>query len=114
VITPAQVQLYQVGTHWALGDSARALDSARGLRPERFTTPERRGRLHLDLARAWWQHDRPEHAVAALLAAHREAPTEVTERPTIRTMALAVIDRHPRVTGARELRIALRPRQNRL
>jgi transcriptional regulator with XRE-family HTH domain len=109
MITPAQVQLYQVGVHWALGDSARALDSARGLRPEQFRTPERRGRLHTDLARAWWQHDRPEHTAAALLAAHREAPTEVTERPAIRRIALDVINRHPQVVGARELRAALHP-----
>jgi transcriptional regulator with XRE-family HTH domain len=61
-ITPAQVQLYKVGVHWALGDSARALHAALGLRPAQFRTPERRGRLHTDLARAWWQHDRPEQA----------------------------------------------------
>ncbi|MDQ3578695.1 MAG: helix-turn-helix domain-containing protein, partial [Actinomycetota bacterium] len=98
VITPAQVQLYQVGVHWALGNSARALDSARGLRPAQFPTPERRGRLHTDLARAWWQHSHPEHTATALLAAHREAPTEVTERPAIRRIALDVINRHPHLT----------------
>lgn len=108
-ITRAQVQLYQVGTHWALGDSARALDSARGLRPSQFRTPERRARLHTDLARAWWQHDRPEQTAAALLAAHREAPTEVTERPAIRRIAFDMIGRHPQLTGARELRAALQP-----
>lgn len=108
VTTRAQVQLYQVGVHWALGDSARALDSARGLRPEQFPTPERRARLHTDLARAWWQHDRPEQTAGSLLAAHREAPTEVTERPAIRRIALDVINRHPQTSVARELRTALR------
>lgn len=112
VITPAQVQLYQVGVHWALGDSGRALDSARGLRPAQFPTPERRGRLHTDLARAWWQRDRPEQTAAALLAAHREAPTEVAERPAIRQIALDVINRHPQIVGVRELRAALRPRSD--
>ena len=107
VITPAQVQLYKVGVHWALGDSARALDSARGLRPAQFPTPERRGRLHTDLARAWWQHDRPEQTGAALLAAHREAPTELTGRPAIRGIALDLIDRHPQLSNTRELRAVL-------
>jgi hypothetical protein len=106
--TSAHVQLYQVGVHWAVGDSARALESGRGLRPAQFATPERRGRLHTDLARAWWQHERPEQTVASLVAAHREAPTELTDRPAIRRIALDVIDRHPRVSGARELRVALR------
>jgi hypothetical protein len=73
-----------------------------------FTTPERRGRLHTDLARAWWQHDRPEQTAAALLAAHREAPTELTGRPAIRRVALDLIDRHPQIAGARQLRTVLR------
>jgi hypothetical protein len=34
VISPAQVQLYRVGVHWAGGDSVRALDAARGLPAE--------------------------------------------------------------------------------
>ncbi|OLT11061.1 hypothetical protein BJF78_27780 [Pseudonocardia sp. CNS-139] len=106
--TAAQVQLYQVGVHWAVGDSARALDSGRGLHPAQFATPERRGRLHTDLARAWWQHERPERTALSLVAAHREAPTELTDRPAIRRIAFDLIDRHPRVTGVRELRVALR------
>ena len=108
--SPAQVQLYKLGVFWALGESGRALDSARGLRPAQFATAERRGRLHTDLARAWWQHERPEQTAAALLAAHREAPTELTGRPAIRRIALDLIDRHPQLTGTRQLRAALRPR----
>jgi transcriptional regulator with XRE-family HTH domain len=110
VINSAQVQLYKVGVHWAAGDSARALDSARGLRTAQFTTAERRGRLHTDLARAWWMHGRPEQTAAALLAAYREAPTELTGRPAIRRIGIDLIQRHPRTSGARELRDALRPR----
>lgn len=107
VISPAQVQLYRVGVHWACGDSARALDAARGLRPEQFSTVERRGRLHTDIARAWWQHGRPEQTAAALLAAYREAPTELTGRPAIRRIGLDLIHHHPQASGTRELRIAL-------
>lgn len=107
VISRAQVQLYRVGVHWASGDSALALDAARGLRPGQFTTPERRGRLHTDLARAWWQHDRPEQTAAALLAAYREAPTELTGRPTIRRIGLDLINQRPQAAGVRELRNVL-------
>jgi transcriptional regulator with XRE-family HTH domain len=106
----AQVQLYKVGVHWALGASGQALESARGLRPAQFATPERRGRLHTDLARAWWQHERPEQTAAALLAAHREAPTELTGRPAIRRIALDLISGHPQLASTRELRAALRHR----
>jgi transcriptional regulator with XRE-family HTH domain len=107
VISTAQVQLYRVGVHWACGDSARALDAARGLRPGQFLTAERRGRLHTDIARAWWQHGRPEQTAAALLAAYREAPTELTGRPAIRRIGLDLIHRYPQATGTHELRIAL-------
>jgi transcriptional regulator with XRE-family HTH domain len=107
VISPAQVQLYRVGVHWACGDSARALDAARRLRPEQFPTAERRGRLHTDIARAWWQHGRPEQTAAALLAAYREAPTELTGRPAIRRIGLDLIRHHPQTGGISELRMAL-------
>lgn len=109
-LTPAQIQLYKVGVHWALGDSAAALDAARGLRTAQFPTPERRGRLHTDIARAWWQHGRPAQTTAALLAAHRQAPPEVTDRPAIRRIAVDLVNRHPHTAGARELRAILRPR----
>jgi transcriptional regulator with XRE-family HTH domain len=108
-LTKAQVRLYKVGMYWALGDSAAALDSARGLHPAQFPTPERRGRLFTDMARAWWQHGRPDQTAHALLAAHRHAPTEITNRPTIRKIASDLADRHPRTTGTRELRTILAP-----
>ena len=57
-----QVTLYRVGVHWSLGDAGAALHVGRGLHPgqfPRFPTLERRGRLHNDLARAWWQGANP-------------------------------------------------------
>ncbi|ACU38393.1 helix-turn-helix transcriptional regulator [Actinosynnema mirum] len=105
--TTAQVRLYRVGVHWALGESGKALHTAHGLSPDQFPTPERRARLHIDLARAWSQHDRPGHAVAALLAAHRHAPAEVLDRPRITTLAHRVIARHPRGEQARALHTIL-------
>src|ERR1019366_2091962 len=103
-VTPAQVKLYKVGVHWALGDAGAALQAASGLRAGQFLTPERRARMHTDLARAWWQGGRPEQAAAELLAAHSESPAEVTCRPAIRKMAEDITVRHPRVRGVRELR----------
>jgi tetratricopeptide (TPR) repeat protein len=82
-VTPAQVTLYHVGVHWSLGDAGAALHAGRGLHPGQFPTPERRGRLHTDLARAWWQWGKPDQAARALLAAHRQAPAEVRDRPSI-------------------------------
>ncbi|HCT79064.1 MAG TPA: transcriptional regulator [Micromonosporaceae bacterium] len=108
-LTPAQVHLYKVGMHWSLGDSASALDAARSLHPAQFPTAERRGRLFTDVARAWWQHDRPEQTATTLLAAYRQASAEVVDRPAIRKIATDLIDRHPRVVGVRELRAILRP-----
>ncbi|XVQ11251.1 helix-turn-helix domain-containing protein [Spirillospora sp. CA-255316] len=104
-----QVALYEVGVHWALGDAGRALDVGRRLRPGMFPTAERRGRLCTDLARAWWLRGRPEQTAAQLLAAHAHAPAEVRDRPAIRAIAVDLVERHPRVSGARELAAIAHP-----
>jgi transcriptional regulator with XRE-family HTH domain len=106
-VTPAQVTLYKVGVHWALGDSGTAIEAGRGLRPAQFPTPERRGRLHTDLARAWWQWDKPEPTARHLLAALQQAPSEVRDRPSIRKIAVSLTRQYPRATGARELAAAI-------
>jgi hypothetical protein len=98
-----QVALYAVGVHWSLGDAGQALEAGKGLSAGMFPTPERKGRLHTDLARAWHQRGRPEEAVWQLLEASRYAPGEVRDRPAIRAMATDLVDRHKLVPGAREL-----------
>ncbi|QXJ25899.1 transcriptional regulator [Actinomadura graeca] len=108
-IDRAQVSLYRVGVRWALGDASEALAAGRGLRPEMFPTPERRARLETDMARAEWLRGRPEQTTQRLLAAHAQAPGEMAGRPSIRRMALDVVERHPRVHGARELAAIVRP-----
>ncbi|GAA2679183.1 MULTISPECIES: hypothetical protein [Actinosynnema] len=108
--TEAQLRLYRVGTHWALGESGQALHAAHGLRPGQFPTPERRARLHIDLARAWAQHDRPDRAVDALSAALRHSPAEVLDRPRIRRLAHTAVERHARGEHSRRLRAALQAR----
>ena len=110
-LTPAEVQLYEVGVRWSLGDAGLALESARGLKPEMFPTAERRGRYHTDLARAWWQRGRAEETADELLAAMRQAPAEVRDRPAIRTIANELVDQHRLVPGVRELAAGLGPRR---
>ncbi|WP_440071014.1 hypothetical protein, partial [Streptosporangium sp. OZ121] len=69
--------------------------------------PERRGRLYTDLARAWWQWGKPEQTATALLNAFRQSADEVRARPSIRAMAVTLIDQHPRVAGVQTLAVAI-------
>ncbi|WTL18979.1 helix-turn-helix transcriptional regulator [Streptomyces sp. NBC_01506] len=102
-VTPASVALYKTGVLWALGDSGAAIQAGSGIRPGQLPTAERRGRLHTDMARAWWQWGKPEQTALALLAAHREAPSEVRDRAGIRSIVADLAERHARTTGVREL-----------
>ncbi|MET7759544.1 helix-turn-helix transcriptional regulator [Streptomyces sp. NPDC005389] len=108
-ITSAAVDLYAVGVHWALGDAGAALEAGRELREGQFTTVERKGRMHTDLGRAWWQWGKAEQTAAELLSAVRVSPGEVRDRPAIRQIVGDLRSRHPRVTGVRELVAAVGP-----
>jgi hypothetical protein len=105
-ITPAAVDLYEVGVHWALGDAGAALQAGRALRADQFPTAERKGRMHTDLGRAWWQWGKPEQTAHELLSAMRVSPGEVRDRPAIRKIVGDLATRHPRVSGVRELAAA--------
>lgn len=109
-VTPASVTLYKVGVLWSLGDAGAAVHAGRNLHPGQFATAERRGRLHTDMARAWWRWNKPEQTAHALLAAHRTAPAEVRDRPSIRAIVTDLAQRHPRTSGVRELVAATRTR----
>ncbi|MFB6579406.1 transcriptional regulator [Streptomyces sp. NPDC056402] len=102
-ITPAAVDLYAVGVHWALGDAGTALEAGRNLHADQFPTIERKGRMHTDLARAWWQRAKPDQTVGELLSAARLAPGEVRDRPAIRQIVDDLYAKHPHVSGVREL-----------
>ncbi|MYX26781.1 helix-turn-helix domain-containing protein [Streptomyces sp. SID8381] len=106
-ISPAAVDLYAVGVHWALGDAGAALDAGCGLRADLFPTAERKSRMHTDLARAWWQWGKPEQTARELLAAMRVSPGEVRDRPAIRSIVSELSSRHPRTPGVRELTLAV-------
>ncbi|MDF3303176.1 helix-turn-helix domain-containing protein [Streptomyces tropicalis] len=109
-VTPASVTLYKVGVLWSLGDAGAAVHAGRNLRPGQFATAERRGRLHTDMARAWWRWNKPEQTAHALLAAHRTAPAEVRDRPSIRAIVTDLAHHHPRSSAVRELVAATRVR----
>ncbi|MEU6211853.1 helix-turn-helix transcriptional regulator [Streptomyces sp. NPDC047023] len=102
-LTPAAVDLYSVSVHWALGDAGTALEAGRNLHADQFPTIERKGRMHTDLARAWWQRAKPEQTVNELLAAARLSPAEVRDRPAIREIVDDLYAKHPHVSGVREL-----------
>ncbi|KNE81425.1 transcriptional regulator [Streptomyces xinghaiensis] len=106
-IGPAAVDLYAVGVHWALGDAGAALEAGKHLRAAQFPTAERKARLGTDMARAWWAWQRPEQTARALLDAYRASPGEVRDRPAIRHIVTELAERHPRVTGVRELHAAV-------
>ncbi|WP_433520167.1 hypothetical protein ACQP2T_63550 (plasmid) [Nonomuraea sp. CA-143628] len=99
--------LYRANIHYALGDPRTALHAVRDLRDESFSSPERRGRLHTDLARIWWQWGKPEQATAELLAAHRHAPSEVRDRPSIRKIAAELVEHHSGAAGVGRLATAI-------
>jgi hypothetical protein len=102
-VTPAHVALYEIGVHWSLGDVGAALHAARNLRPGQLPTAERRGRLHTDLARAWWQWGKPDQSARSLIAAFRESPSEVTSRPAMRRIADDLAARYPKLPAVAEL-----------
>ena len=106
-LTSAQVTLYELGIHWALGDAGAGLHAARGLRPQHFPTPERRARLHTGRARAWAQWGKPAETARALLNAHAEAPAEVRNRPSIRALAKELIHEHQATPEVRLLAATL-------
>lgn len=108
-LTPAAVDLYTVGVHWALGDAGSALDAGKNLRAAQFATAERRGRMHTDLARAWWQWGKPAETARELLAALRASPGEVRDRPAIQQIVTELASRHPRTAGVRELAGSIAP-----
>ncbi|AKG45461.1 helix-turn-helix domain-containing protein [Streptomyces xiamenensis] len=102
-ISTATVTLYKVGVLWSLGDAGAAVAAGRTLNPAQFSTAERRGRYHTDMARAWWRWGKPEETAQALLGAHHIAPAEIRDRASIRAIVTELSQRHPRAGGVREL-----------
>jgi transcriptional regulator with XRE-family HTH domain len=101
--SPAGVTLYKVSIAQVLGDNGTAIDHARTIRIADIPTPERQGRLCIDVARAYHQWGKAAGCFAALLAAERVAPAEVRYRPPVHRMTLDLLRLGPRsLPGLRE------------
>ena len=90
VFSAANVEVYQIGIHTALGDSVGALGHARAVDQRSLPTAERHARFCIDTARAWQQHGRPDQACRALLAAERQSPEEI-RRPSVKALITTII-----------------------
>lgn len=86
--------MYEVSVLGALGDAGSAIAAGQRVNVAGLPTAERRARFHTDMARAWWARRRVEETAVALLAAHAEAPQEVTERPRIRAITEQLTTHH--------------------
>ncbi len=84
MFTAAQVPIYRIGIHNALGDPARALTVARGIPLGALPTAERRARVCLDVARAWFAYGNAHRCLLALRLADGHAPEEVRRPQTQR------------------------------
>ena len=90
VFSAANVEVYQISIHTALGDSAGALTHARAVDQHALPTRERHARFCIDTARAWQQHGRPDQACQALLVAERQSPEEI-QRPSVKALITTMI-----------------------
>ena len=79
---PTNVELHAVAVAVELGDAGRALRNAEGLDASHLS-PERQGRLLIDVARAHAQRRNIASAVAAIEAAHLVTPEQVDSHPMI-------------------------------
>ncbi|MFJ5926460.1 XRE family transcriptional regulator [Kitasatospora sp. NPDC092948] len=99
--TPAQVDLYRIGIHTALGNPDHAVRYATRITPAALPTAERRARLGTDTARMWQAIGDGPRTLAALRFVERVAPEEV-RRPALRTMVTALVFAPMPTPGARE------------
>lgn len=83
---PTNVALYRLSIAQVLGDNGAAVEHARTVRTAAITTPERRGRYWIDLARAYHQWGKHPQCYQALIAAERAAPADVRYRPPVHRM----------------------------
>jgi hypothetical protein len=97
------VKLYQVTLNRVLGDPGAGLRAGLRLREEMYPTPERRGRFWTDIARVAWPVGDVEQTVQALRAACAYAPAEVRDRPSVRAIAVELVERYPRADGVGEV-----------
>jgi transcriptional regulator with XRE-family HTH domain len=103
-VTPFSVTTvaeYEISVRNALGDPAGALRAARLIQPGTLPTRERSARYGLDVARAWHQRGRDDHALQALIEAERHGPEDV-RRPSVRALITTIATAPRPPAGARE------------
>ena len=98
---PTNVALYRLSIAQVLGDNGTAVEEARTIRTAAITTPERRGRYWIDLARAYHQWGKHPQCYQALIAAERAAPADVRYRPPVHRMVTDLLrtDRRRELPG---------------
>jgi len=84
---PVNTQMHQVNVAVTLGDAGTAIDLARQIDLRAVAVTERKASLLIDVARAFFQWGKYEHAHAALRAAEDTAPQEVAARPAVAILA---------------------------
>ncbi|QLY28062.1 helix-turn-helix domain-containing protein [Nocardia huaxiensis] len=93
---PTNVRLHEVAAAVELGDAGTAIRLAEGIDAVHLAS-ERRGRLAIDLARAWTQRRKVPQALAALEDAWSITPEQVSADPIVHTCVrdLLRIGPHP-------------------
>jgi transcriptional regulator with XRE-family HTH domain len=101
----ANVTIYQIGVHTALGDAGTALDHARKIVLRNLPTPERQARFCVDTARAWQRFGSRSNCFQALQAADQCAPEEL-RRSSVRSLVASLLDTPgPAPSGLREFAV---------
>ena len=100
----AQVDVYRIGVHNALGTPDEAVPYAGRVDAGRLPTPERRARYWTDTARMWHALGDPTRTFGALRRVEQAAPQEV-RRPALRALTADLLYGPARVPGLREFAV---------
>ncbi|WP_406204579.1 helix-turn-helix domain-containing protein [Kitasatospora sp. NBC_01560] len=100
--TLAQVELYWIGVHTALGTPDEGVPYAARIAPGQLPTAERRARFGTDCARMWHQLGDQRRTFGALRFTEQVAPEEV-RRPALRALTADLLYASVTVPGVREL-----------
>ncbi|MFJ6622530.1 helix-turn-helix domain-containing protein [Kitasatospora sp. NPDC091335] len=100
--TSAQVDLYWIGVHTALGTPDEGVPYAARIAPGRLPTAERRARYGTDCARMWHRLGAHRKTFTLLRFTEQVAPEEV-RRPALRALTADLLYAPVTVPGVREL-----------
>ncbi|WP_411293154.1 helix-turn-helix domain-containing protein [Streptomyces sp. CBMA156] len=100
--TSAQVDLYWIGVHTALGTPDEGVPYAARIAPDQLSTTERRARYGTDCARMWHRLGAHRKTFTLLRFIEQVAPEEV-RRPALRALTADLLYAPVTVPGVREL-----------